>query len=138
MEIREGKFWIEQEGEDYRLCLRAHAPVGEEAEARLLSASTSGENTFYQGVSGKIRLALDWFARGAAAEGYVPLAFQDGFLSAQSTEWSLELYRQSAAREKKAQAWDELEKSVLSRLADDIRVGLRTDEIEITIYKKIC
>ena len=44
--------------------------------------------------------------------------------------------RQGLQREEKAQRWDELERSVLSCLSDDIQVGLRSSEISIAIMKK--
>ena len=50
-------------------------------------------------------------------------------------EWSLVRMHNQLAREKKAAKWDELEASVLLRLADDVRVGLRYDKVAITVYK---
>ncbi|MBU5434059.1 hypothetical protein [Pseudoflavonifractor sp. MSJ-37] len=44
--------------------------------------------------------------------------------------------RQGLQREEKAQQWDELERSVLSCLSDDIQVGLRSSEFSIAIMKK--
>ena len=33
------------------------------------------------------------------------------------------------------EAWDELEKSVLAKIADEIKVGVVGDKVEIVIYK---
>lgn len=58
-----------------------------------------------------------------------------GMLDSSAAMWSLEQYRAEIAREQRAQDWDELERSVLSRLADDIRVGVGKEEILLTVYK---
>lgn len=136
LEVRSGDFWIEQDGPCFTLCLTARTQVGEQARARLLAASTSGGNDFYKGVSGKIRQALDWLS-SAPVEGTAPPAGMGGGLmpSAHVPEWSLEQYRRSAQQDRMAQNWDELERSVLTKLADDIRVGVSSDQAAVTIYK---
>ena len=134
-EVKDGSFVIEQENEEYRLRLSARTfPVGETAQQRLLGASSSGENAFYQGVVGKLRMVADWYSKGARQ------ADQDvyvgaGFASHIPEEWSLVRMRNRLAREKKAAQWDELEASILLRLADDVRIGLRSERIAITVFK---
>ena len=51
------------------------------------------------------------------------------------SEWSLQQYRESVKRDKKALEWDELEKSILGKLSDDVRVGVLSNRVEITISK---
>ena len=34
-------------------------------------------------------------------------------------------------------AWDELEKSVVSHVADDVKIAIRGREVEMTIIKKM-
>ena len=134
LEVRKGSFWIEQDGLDFQLRLAADAPVGQQARDVLVAVSTDERNAAYGGVTGRIRRALDFLT--GAENGVITGGVQSGLLpSAQDIEWSLEQYRREAKREEKAQAWDELEKSVLGRLADDIRVGVRPDRVEITIFK---
>ena len=52
--------------------------------------------------------------------------------------WRLEEYRNFVAAEKGKQvsAWDELEKSVIASVADDVIVGVKGREANITIVKK--
>ena len=55
--------------------------------------------------------------------------------------WSLESYRQGLDDVKKTnqdagEVWDELEKSILANLADDVKVAIRGNEAEITVEKK--
>ena len=60
-----------------------------------------------------------------------------------SMMWTMENYREElyARREETggdaAKAWDELEKSVVSHAADDIRVFIRGNTVQMTIIMKI-
>jgi hypothetical protein len=50
--------------------------------------------------------------------------------------WSLERYRTNTKREEKTEAWDELEKSVIASVADDVIIGVKGRHADITIIKK--
>jgi hypothetical protein len=53
--------------------------------------------------------------------------------------WSLEGYRmeiQQAEETKRKECWDELEKSIVANLADDVIVGIDGREVNIVIKKK--
>ena len=50
--------------------------------------------------------------------------------------WSLEQYRTAVKAEDKKEKWDELEKSVLAAVADDVVVGVKGKEADIIIVKK--
>lgn len=137
LEVQEGSFWIEQTGGRFELHVSAlPVSVGKEAKKRLISVSTSGENALYRGMTGKIRMVLDWLSVDTADAPLVPSGIDVGFMQDSSAAmWSLEQYRAEVEREQRAQDWDELERSVLSRLADDIRVGVGKEEIFLTVYK---
>lgn len=139
VDVKQGVFWIEREGMTYRFCLNAYVQTGKSAKKQLLGASSSGENTYYQGVTGKIRQAVDWLSQGDINSIGAPRGVAGGLLpSAQEIEWSLKCYRESIRQEERAETWDELEKSVLTKLADDILVGVRSNQISITILKVLC
>ena len=56
-----------------------------------------------------------------------------------SIAWSLLNYRDSfdsAAQIEKREAWDELEKSIIANLADDVIVGVLGDKVDIVVKKK--
>lgn len=140
LEVRKGSFWIEREGERFEIHVSATpVSVGEEAKKRLMSVSTTGQNVLYQGVTGKLRMVLNWLSVGASDVSLTPndieMGLVPGMLDSSAAMWSLEQYRAEIAREQRAQDWDELERSVLSRLADDIRVGVGKEEILLTVYK---
>ena len=50
--------------------------------------------------------------------------------------WRLEGYTSYVKEEKRAEEWDELEKSVIASVADDVIVGVRGKCAEIVIIKK--
>ena len=57
-------------------------------------------------------------------------------------EWSMtayqdELRRQSLRDERAREMWDELEKSVVTHVADDIKVAIRGQKAEMIIIKKM-
>jgi hypothetical protein len=55
-------------------------------------------------------------------------------------EWSLLQYKSMVEQEKQhkqsSEAWDELEKSIVANIADDVKVGVRGDIVEMTIIKR--
>ena len=56
-------------------------------------------------------------------------------------EWSLSRYKEElepmVGRKEQAavEAWDELEKSVVTHVADEIKVFIRGDQVEMVLYK---
>ena len=52
------------------------------------------------------------------------------------TEVQLEQFRRQNARNAQ-QDWDELEKSVVAHVADDVKVSIRGRSVEMTIIKKM-
>ena len=48
--------------------------------------------------------------------------------------WTLANYRQNVSKEKDEE-WDELEKSIIANIADDVQVGLQGSKVEITVKK---
>lgn len=152
LSVRDGEFWVEQNKDGYELHAQARTKnMTESAAARLLAASTSGENDSYKGVSGKICRALDWLIAQQPAEDDEPLVFdahtkqvlmEDPYVQKMSeslaadsgtVQWSFSQYIESETPDLKVEQWDELERSVLSNLADDIRIGVRDRDVFITV-----
>lgn len=144
---RQAKFWIETEDNTYSLHLSSQAAMNAEMRKNLLAVSNTGENAAAKGVTGKLR---DLFQRllepennrnesslqTAGAHGYSGADF--GSLSAAASGiWSLGKYK-TAVQEGNfpEENWDELEKSVVSRLADDVTIGISGQDVEMTIIKK--
>ena len=146
---QEADFWIDDEDKNFRLHLKAETPMNAETRRNLLSASTSGENIAAKGVMGKIR---DLFSRIVEpSEAPVPAEYATGWSpSALSTAeaaavaknyspvlvnvWSLNRYK---ASKKNEEEWDELEKSIVAKLADEVEIGIAEGTVEMIVYKKI-
>ncbi len=151
-------FWIEDEGESktFRLHLKAETSMNAERRRKLLSASTSGENIAAKGVTGKLR---DLFNRvleptddpvsGAYAQGWCNTVSDFATMSTAEAAaaarimvpvgiWSFNRYKSYAGsnQSEEKENWDELEKSVVAKLADEIEIGIADRSVEMIIYKK--
>ena len=94
---------------------------------------------------GRIREFFDWSC-DEDYEGFTTAMLPDSFEHSSSPaldwEWSMRRYenvvssklgQDEAARE----AWDELEKSVVKNVADDVKVSIRGGFVEMIIIKKM-
>ena len=141
----EGQFWIEDEDGTYELHLKVNTRLNTEKREQLLKTSRSGKNESARGLMGKLR---DFFDRNAdddalALPGLMHY-MDDGMLGhSMEYEWSMidyvsNLKTQVAKDDQEAlKAWDELEKSVVSHVADDIKVNIKGREVEMIIVKKL-
>ena len=143
----EGVFWIEDENDVYRLHLQVTTRMDSDKRTQLLSAASSGKNESARGLMGKLR---DFFDRGADEDVValtspliLPGMYEESSLPTMDWEWSMMRYEEALApsvqrQEKEAlEAWDELEKSVVARVADDVKVSIRGRTVEMTLEKKM-
>ena len=136
----EGKFWIETEDSAYRLYLQMASVLGTEQRKQLISASTSGKNEAHRGIMGKIRAFFEPMPiedTPAYLAGTIVRGDANDDLS-----WSMEAYRERLLNRKDAsdeaqEEWDELEKSVVSHIADNVTVSIHNYDVELMIYKKL-
>ena len=137
----EGKFWIEDDDGVYQLHLLVETRLDYKRRERLIAASSGGVNEAARGIMGKIRTFFDASDDAAAYPGFFPSGSPE--MVHDSVGWSLLEYREAlegyrAKNEKGAEeAWDELEKSVVSHVADDIKVSVHGRQAELTIIKKM-
>ena len=146
---REAEFWISSDGMKYVLHLVAVRIVTQKMRDELLKVSSSGKNEAAKGFMGKIR---DVFDRAFASEGagamsdYYAMGMVDSFsvdhvsASASAAVWSMQKYKEAvkeqAAREKNAdEKWDELERSIVANVADEVRIAIKGDKVEMTVEK---
>ncbi len=143
----DGKFWIEDADGVYQLHLQVVTRMDSQKRNQLLAASSTGKNDSAKGLMGRLR---DFFDRGADEDiaSFTSPLLLPGMYGESSTptldwEWSMMEYEDalsyrvkqndSAAKE----AWDELEKSVVARVADDVRISIKGRTVEMTILKKM-
>ena len=135
-----GEFWLEDQDGVYELHLLVRTLVDEKIRGQLLAASSSGKNEAARGFMGKIRSFFEpssgvpMFSAGFA--GGAPQMFE-GYV------WSMEDYRDQLRQRHELdqrsgqEEWDELEKSVVANLADDVKVSIRGRNVEMIIIKNL-
>jgi len=145
-------FWLETKQTKYGLlcmiCLSADKQANRVQEKQILSVSTSGKNENAKGIGGMIRELLRRSLQTTSAddenflksinEACLGIGTGSMISPAPSADfWSLQLYRQKLSDNKdtKAEEWDELEKSIISKLADEVKVWLENDRTEVVIER---
>ena len=144
---REGIFWIEDEDGEYRLHLQVRTLLNSEEREQLLAVSSTGKNESAKGLMGRIRDFFDWGSDEDLATYTSPLLLPDAFEYTSSPsldwEWSMARYENALSTQIEQgdqnvqEAWDELEKSVVSHVADEVKVSIRSGTVEMIIYKKL-
>ena len=140
----EGSLWIEAEDGVYKVCVSIVIPeitAGKKNE--LIGIAKDKKNAAAFGVVGKIRNAIENFFLSEDTRAAFAASPEGLQLSARYCDgvdyvylWSLEDYRNTVKTEEKAEDWDELEKSVIASVADDIVVGVKGRRADIVITKK--
>lgn len=143
----EGQFWIEDQDDEYQLHLRVNARLTSEAREQLLDASSTGKNESAKGLMGRLRDFFDWGAEdeelaAISSPLILPDMYEHSTMPVMDWEWSMTryesmLYARMDSDEKAREAWDELEKSVVKHVADDVKVSIRSGIVEMTIIKKM-
>ena len=149
-----GDFWAENEVDNYELHVELKAEdMTFELRDELISVSKSGKNAAAKGVMGKIRAVAETMLLAAfdptlppplpAGEFYDGHGFNMGFGYIDPTiavetgyiySWSL-YSSKAAVEENEDDAYAELERSIVAKLADDIIVGVRGNNVEIVVKK---
>lgn len=145
-------FWLEGDAKECRILLKADTLMDSTKRKELISASSSGKNEAAKGIMGKIRelveVGMENFDElgqlqmqyGVNPMAYGSMGLDNEAMSQAMLTWSLKQYRESLAEDSTEEyyeeAWDELEKSVVANLADDVRVGIRNDKLNLTVIKK--
>lgn len=142
-----------ENGRTVKLHLEAKADVDYTQRQELLSVSTEGRNIAPRGIMEKVRELFEAGLHGMdkalmmQAE-YGGPALNYGLLGAMDMEmpgdmyyWSMQKYKDSISSSKEkdeagAEAWDELEKSIVANIADEVQVGVTKDLVELIIIKK--
>ena len=147
-----GDFWAENDGDNYELHVELKAEdMTFELRDELISVSKSGKNAAAKGVMGKIRAVAETMLIAAfdptvsiptgeyydyhgynMGFGYIDptIAVETGYIYS----WSLYSYK-AAVEENEEDAYAELERSIVAKLADDIIVGVRGNNVEIIVKK---
>ena len=134
-----GDFWIETKDDAYELCVSVSVDdMDAETRDRLIQVSKNNKNASVVGITGKIRAVFDYMAMGSNDPMISP-AGRYGFGTSIdfSQIWSLQQYRNGLQKgEKESKEWDEFEKSIIAKIADDVIVGVQGKNVNMIIKKK--
>ena len=148
-------FWLEYEDGEYRVRLSAKVQMDRQKKDGLLSVSTSGKNASVKGFMSKVADVIengvlnyselmkidlqnggyiDYTLMGYGIPGAMPVAHAP-------IVWSLSTYKKglgeaNVEEEPVKEAWDELEKSIVASIASDVIVGIKKDNVDMTILAK--
>ena len=135
-----GEFWIDSEDKYYELCLSVLVEQMDiSTRERLIRVSKNNKNASVAGITGKIRAVFDYMVMGENDPMMSP-AGRYGFSSSIdfSQLWSLQDYKSGVLsdEENRGSAWDEFERSIIVKVADDVLVGVKGQKVNIIIKKK--
>ena len=140
------------DGFEGQFCLEVETKMDLNKKEALLAASSSGQNASRQGFMGKIadmieNALLDYdYVNKVQTEYCGPVTSMDylgvdpGMEMDVVPMWSLHSYKDALNEKQETpevdRAWDELEKSIVASLSDDVLVGVAGDKATLTILKK--
>ena len=142
-------FWMEAEEKSCTLYLEAKSNLDYSQQNELISVSTTGKNSAKLGIMDKIRGMIEAglygieesFAiqaeYGTGMMPYGAIGVPDDGMTDALYAWSMEKYKHDVEekRDDDPDSYDELEKSIIANVADDVKVGINKDRIEIIIVK---
>ena len=139
-----GTLWIEYEEGVGKVHVSIEIPeFNSDKKEELIEIAKNKKNAAAVGIVGKIRNAIENFLLNEDAALALSVSGGSTHLAAGYSEsvnyayiWSLEKYRSSVKKEEQTDAWDELEKSVIASVADDVIVGVKGNQADIIIVKK--
>ena len=147
---------MEEEDGQYLIKLMFKTDMNKEKKSELLSVATSGKNAAAKGFMGKVRDVVengllnydnvmklqqeygggytDYIGMGMCVPGEIQMA-------GDPLVWSMSKYRAAVGEnaedsEHAKGAWDELEKSIVASLAQDVRVGVHKDRVDMVVVAR--
>ncbi len=145
LSFSKGEFWIEHKGTEFELHtqIKPNTALTWDKRESLLKVSTSGKNAAAKGILNKILLTVEWMLIDSdnLSENLTNNMYnfydmgRANIPAFVGTSWSLEAYRKQA-HGKDNEEWDELEKSIIANIADDVIVGMESKQVNIIVKKQ--
>ena len=146
----EADYQARQEGKKFVLSLNADVRMTQDMRKQLLAASSSGKNSAARGFMGRLREMVaavllpdngDSDEVSGLALGLMSLGGPARYTAGVNAyAWSMSKYMSEVRSSREtdedaADAWDELEKSIVANLADEVSVKIVGSAVEISIAK---
>lgn len=153
----EAEYWIESLPEkNCVIHLLAATRMDRKKRRELIQTSSDNKNAAASGFMGKVRDILEKSLYTVGELGKVPddiegvpgMFYYEGLGMSDNLDagpvsylWSLERYKTNVSNvrtkdERAKEAWDEMEKSIVANIADDVRVYVKGGKVELEIEKK--
>ena len=140
LDYSDGKFWIESDNKKFEIhvSLSPNSSLTMDKRENLIALSSDGKNAAAKGILTKIKLAaqfmlIDYEYVSTVSSGFYSFGFDNG-ISIDTSLWSLNNYKNKVEKANEEE-WDELEKSIIAQLADDVLVGVQEKKVEIIVKK---
>ena len=146
-----GQIWFVGDSGACEIHFEVTADMNVDRRQELLSVSRTGKNVAPRGlmarlgemISGALHgfgQTVDAYGREAIKYGIVHTPIEAVPNAEVMPIWTLQTYREDLDRARDndggaEEAWDELEKSIVARLADDVIVGIKGDRVDLIIKK---
>ena len=132
----EGDFWIEQENLNLELITRIHLVqvMDKKTKKGFIDVASNKKNAAAKGIAGKLRnMVENMMYPEDAAYSTNHLGYGGDGGAMLSTGWSLKKYKTAYMDDE--DKWDEIEKSIIANVADDVIVSVKGSDVEIVIRK---
>jgi hypothetical protein len=145
------RYWLEIAGKKFELHMRSKVEMNEEMRQQLLAASTSGENAASKSLIGRIRVMIAEALMPAKNPGELSptllptdldeISPLNAAADMEACIWSMESYKEEVKNrmdesDEAKEVWDELEKSIVGKLADEVSVSIIGADVEMIVYKE--
>jgi hypothetical protein len=131
----DGEFWIDRDNLSFSFVAQIHIneAMDLQTKRRFIEISSEKKNTT-KGILGKIRDIIEnllYPENAMYTSKFVTYQLESAVLL--NDQWTLKRYKD--AERNNAEPWDELEKSIIANLADDVIVSVKGNNVEIVILK---
>ena len=138
----EMRYWTEHKKRQYKIHVSADVFMTREIRKSLLSVSSTGKNAANQSFTDQMRAVIsDMASDKNIKKSSVQRGDDEGGTGRQNVyRWSMKSYKSRMEREKKRTGetdltWQNLEKSIIARIADDVSISIMGTSVEIIAFK---
>ena len=137
----EALYWIEGEDQKYDIFLAGDVELNQDSRRKLIEVSSKHENAAAKGFMGKLRdmigvmLLPEGDGHSMTSIGLMTMGSPNEFIAnSDAYSWSLNKYReelQASDNEEARKENDELERSIVASLADEVSVSIEDSKVTI-------
>lgn len=137
------EYWMVYERKSFSIHFKAEVELSQDMYNELIATSTSGTNSAVKGFMGRLKnmIAVKLLPQESPSLLMMGLMSMGGASFGNSLDytWSMSQYRSELMSVDEGddadEARDELEKSIIANIADEIKVSIEGNQVEITVYK---